>query len=240
MAKRGNHAVNIPDALIFHSLGTLNEHPCYPAAKAGNFDAAVMVAKELLSIADLNKFTHYVKQQAILLPVLAQEAQGRNKIPLAIALYLEHQFGLKVTLDIGQLTKVSRTALNGLDRVFVIPEFSGEVLKGQSYILIDDTLTQGGTFASLASHLQQQGALVLGAIALTGKQYSARLKLDMMLLEQLRHKHGELEETFQTITGYNYAALTHSEARTLVNFKPAEQVKSRILAESDSLDGSGV
>ncbi|WP_020396601.1 phosphoribosyltransferase [Thiolinea disciformis] len=236
MAKRGNHPVNLADALIFHSLGTLNEHPHYPAAKAGDFDAALLVVDDLLSTVDLNIFKPYLDQKATLLPVLAQEAQGRNKIPLAIALYLENQLGLKVELGIGQLTKVSRTTLSGLDRVFVIPEFSGTVLKGQSYVLLDDTLTQGGTFAALASHLQQQNASVLGAVALTGKQYSARLKLDLTLLEQLRHKHGELEEAFQTINGYNYAALTQSEARMLVNFKPAEQVKKRILTESHSLD----
>lgn len=235
MSKRANHPVNIPDALIFHTLGQLNDHPHYPSAKAGDFKAALLVVQDLMTTTDLDTFKPYSEQKAVLLPVLAQEAQGRNKIPLALALYLEHHVGLLVELGIGQLTKVSRTKLNGLDRVFMSPEFTGEATKNQAYLLLDDTLTQGGTFAALASHLQQQGASVLAALALTGKQYSARLNLDGTLLEQLRNKHGELESTFQTITGYNYAALTHSEARTLYNFKPAEQVKQRILAESYSL-----
>lgn len=235
MSKRGNHPVNIPDALIFHNLGRLNEHPHYLAAKAGSFEAALVVVQDLMATIDLDSFKSYLDPKTMLLPVLAQEAQGRNKIPLALALYLEYKLGLQVDLGIGQLTKVSRTSLSGLDRVFIVPEFEGEVVTGQAYLLLDDTLTQGGTFAALASHLQQQGASVVAAIALTGKQYSASLKLDHTLLDQLRNKHGELETTFQTITGYTYAALTYSEARTLCNFKPAEQVKQRILAESYSL-----
>lgn len=234
MSKRGNHPVNIPDTLIFHTLGRLNEHPHYPAAKAGDFKAALLAVQDLMSTIELDALTPYVEQQAILLPVLAQEAQGRNKLPLALALYLEHKLGLKVELGIGQATKVSRTSLSGLDRVFTVPEFTGKALAGTAYILLDDTLTQGGTFAALASHIQQQNAFVAGAIALTGKQYSARLNLDDALLEQLRDKHGELESTFQTVTGYNYAALTTSEGRTLCNFKPASEVKERILAESHS------
>lgn len=235
MSKRGNHPVNIPDALIFHTLGRLSEHPHYLAAKAGDFKAALVVVQDLMATIELDNLRPYVEQQATLLPVLAQEAQGRNKLPLALALYLEHKLGLPVELGIGQATKVSRTSLSGLDRVFIVPEFAGQAIARQTYILLDDTLTQGGTFAALASHVQQQNAVVVGAIALTGKQYSASLNLEQMLLEQLRNKHGELENTFQTITGYDYAALTHSEARTLSNFKPAEQVKQRIFAESDSL-----
>jgi hypothetical protein len=235
VSKRGNHPVNIPAPLIFHTLGQLNEHPHYPAAKAGDFKAALLAVQDLMDSIALDTLKPYIEQQAIILPVLAQEAQGRNKLPLALALYLEHKLGLKVELGIGQATKVSRTSLSGLDRVFIAPEFAGQAIAGAAYILLDDTLTQGGTFAALASHIQQQHAFVAGAIALTGKQYSARLNLDDALLEQLRNKHGELENTFQTITGYDYAALTYSEARTLYNFKPAEQVKQRILAESNSL-----
>jgi hypothetical protein len=149
-----NHPINIPDALILHTLGQLNEHPCYLPAKAGDFAAALAVVQDLMATIELDIFKPYVEQQAMLLPVLAQEAQGRNKILLALALYLEHKLGLNVELGIGQLTKVSRTNLNGLDRVFVVPEFAGKAI-GQAYVLIDDTLTQGETFAALASHLQQ-------------------------------------------------------------------------------------
>lgn len=147
MSKRANHPVNIPDALILRTLGQLNEHPHYLTAKAGDFAAALAVVQDLMATIKLDIFKPYVEQQVMLLPVLAQKAQGRNKIPLALALalYLEHKLGLNVELGIGQLTKVLRTSLNGLDRVFVVPEFTGKTI-GQAYVLIDDTLTQDGTF----------------------------------------------------------------------------------------------
>jgi adenine/guanine phosphoribosyltransferase-like PRPP-binding protein len=44
---------------------------------------------------------------------------------------------------------------------------------GQDRLLVDDTLTQGGTFAALASHIKEGGGNVVGAVGATGKQYSA-------------------------------------------------------------------
>ncbi len=73
-----------------------------------------------------------------------------------------------------------------------------------------------------------------GVFALTGKQYSARLALDTQMLDTLRKKHGDLENDFRAATGYCYAALTQSEARTLANYHPAEQVRVRILDARDA------
>ena len=58
--------------------------------------------------------------------------------------------------------KAKRTALDGLGRIFQQPEFDGAVQPGKAYFLVDDTLTQGGTMAALASHIQQNGAGWLG------------------------------------------------------------------------------
>ncbi|MBK8453309.1 MAG: phosphoribosyltransferase [Thiofilum sp.] len=237
MSKRGNHPVNIPDVLIPYKLGDLNDHPDYQAAKAGDFEAALRIAQQMITDSVANEVVQRFGTQALLLPVLAQEAQGRNKIPLALAIQLEALTGLGIELGIGQRTKVSRTTMSGLDRVFIVPEFEGIVLAKQSYILIDDTLTQGGTFASLASHLQQFQGVVSGAFALTGKQYSARLNLDFVMLQLLRDKYGDLETLFTTVTGYDYAALTQSEARTLVSFRPPESVRVRIINERDATSG---
>jgi len=106
-----------------------------------------------------------------------------------------------------------------------------------TYLLIDDTLTQGGTFAALASYIRQSGGHVLGAFALTGKQYSAKLNLDPATLQQLQDKYGEIENDFKASTGYGFAALTQSEARTLANFKPPESVRDRIIAAGNENGG---
>ena len=46
------------------------------------------------------------------------------------------------------------------------------------YFLVDDFIGQGGTLANLKGYLESRGAAVLGATALTGKAYSAKLKLE--------------------------------------------------------------
>ncbi len=105
-------------------------------------------------------------------------------------------------------------------------------------MISDDTLTQGGTFAALASYVEQNGAHVVGAFALTGKQYSAQLTLDLTLLNELRTHYGDLEPYFQEATGYSFTALTQSEARTLIHYRPTEQVRIRILNERDARSSS--
>lgn len=237
MSKRDDTPVDLPDVMIAYRLGDLNSHPAYEEAKAGSMAAAFFVADSLVT-PELAK--HFAKQfnlagdaSITLLPVLAEESQGRNKIPAAVAIRIEEETGLPVESNIVQASKVGRTGLSGLDRVFTMPEFQGEVLTSTAYLLLDDTLTQGGTFAALASHIRQAGGRAVGAFALTGKQYSAKLKLDPVTLQQLRDKHGDIEHDFRTATGYGFAALTQSEARTLTNFRPAEFVRDRIFAARD-------
>lgn len=238
MSKRGEYPVTLPDVMIAYKLGDLNNHPYYPAAKAGDFEAAFRIARDMITSNIADKILNRFGRDATLLPVLAQEAQGRNKIPLALALQIEDLTGIPVEMGVGQITKVSRTSMSGLDRVFVVPEFAGMVRQGTSYLLLDDTLTQGGTFAALASHIMQQGGTVHGAFALTGKQYSARLILEPATLNELRKQHGDIENEFQTVTGYSYSALTQSEARTLASFRPPEQVRIRIADERDARSGT--
>ena len=55
--------------------------------------------------------------------------------------------------------------MDGPGRLFNSPEFDGPVVNGATYLLVDDTLSQGGTFAALASHIQLGGGKVIGAVA---------------------------------------------------------------------------
>jgi adenine/guanine phosphoribosyltransferase-like PRPP-binding protein len=107
--------------------------------------------------------------------VVAVEASGMNKIPRAAAAVLAAQLGLCADVGIGQRNSPQRTGMDEIDRLFSLPVFEGEVIRGQQYILLDDTVTQGGTFAALASHIQAFGGIVLGSVALTGKRYSAKI-----------------------------------------------------------------
>lgn len=160
---------------------------------------------------------------------LGSQLQGQPP-PQAAAEVLSAQLNLPTSTDIVQANKPHRTGMDGLDRIFAAVDFDGPVAPGD-YLLVDDTLTQGGTFASLASHIEQGGGRVVGAFTLTGKQYSATMQPSAETLNQLRNKHGDLEQDFRAATGHGFDALTQSEARYLASYEPAQRLRDRIVAE---------
>lgn len=233
-SRRGDQPVDLPPAAIGGSLGRVNSHPDYEAAKAGNREAALRLAQDLVS----EGFVAEVQQllgdaQAVIVPVSSIEAAGRNKIPLAVAHVLGQRLGMEVDGDIVQSTKAQRTGKDGLERLFSSPEFDGTVEPGANYLLVDDTLTQGGTFAALASHIRESGGNVLGVAALSGKRYSAGLSLPRELLEQVRERFQDVEADFRAATGYGFDALTESEARYLVKHDDYVAVRDRIAAAGE-------
>ena len=116
--------------------------------------------------------------------------------------------------------------------------FDGPVTAGERYLLVDDFVGQGGTLANLRAHIMQGGGTVVGAIALTGKSYSANLRLTMVTLEKLRLKHGkELENWWSERFGFEFDCLTESEARYLLNTADAERIRNRIVAAVEAGGG---
>ncbi len=228
---RSDAPATTPDAIIGSTLGSASKHPDYAAAKAGDIEAAVRVAQSLVSpelVAQVKAAIGNTRPRVV--PVVAEEAAGRNKIPLTAAEVLAGQLGLDVETGIVQANRAHRTGLDGLDRIFAPVDFAGAVVPGP-YLLVDDTLTQGGTFAALASHIRDGGGTVAGVVALTGKQYSAKIQPSPETLTSLRQKHGDLEDQFRAATGYGFDALTESEARYLARYEPADRLRDRISAE---------
>ncbi|WP_051139113.1 PLxRFG domain-containing protein [Delftia acidovorans] len=220
-----------PDAIIGSTLGSASKHPDYAAAKAGDVAAATRLAVDLVTPEMAAKVAAALGgARPRVLPVAAEESSGRNKIPRAVAEVLAARLGLETTTGIVQANRARRTGLDGLDRIFAPVDFAGTVEPGD-YLLVDDTLTQGGTFAALASHIHEGGGNVVGVVALTGKQYSAKIQPSPETLASLRQKHGDLEDQFRTATGYGFDALTESEARYLSRFEPAQRLRDRIAEE---------
>lgn len=221
---------NFPNTIIDRKLADATSHWCYQKAKAGDTLSAYILAKELVSENAIVKLTPLLKSDVVLTPVLAEEWVGLNKIPLATAYVLSEYFNLMVETEILQAEKVSRTSGSGWHRLAFSPSFVGQVQKGQSYFLIDDTQTQGGTFASLKGYIETNGGIVIGCYALTGKQYSAQLKLSKETLLTLRQHYESLEPFWQQTFGYGFDCLTESEARFILNSrKDIEQIRTIIL-----------
>ena len=228
-SRRADRPVNLPEAIIGNELGSASSHPDYIAAKSGDVRAAVNVAHDLVTDNMVSRVKQAVgNEDALIVPIVSIEESGKNKIPSAAARVLAEKLGLDVGRGIVQSSSPKRTGLNGLERIFSQPEFEGKIEPGRAYVLVDDTLTQGATFAALASHIEQAGGRVVASVALTGKQYSATLKASDPVLAKLRNKHGDLEPQFRAATGFGFDGLTQSEARYLANYEPAQSVRNRI------------
>lgn len=242
-SRRGWDA-SFPDVAVAHPLAFLNNHPDYAAAKAGDSAAALRVARDAIT----PEFVEQVRQaippgsSPKIVPVLAREGAGDNRIPLMAAEVLAQRLGLQTDLNPVQQEKIGRTQASALERVVRQPNFQGEVAPGD-YILLDDTLTQGGTLAQLKTHIEDNGGRVVLATALTGKNYSRKLSLDSSTLAEVRGKYGSIEPWFRETFGYGFEGLTQSEARTILTFDRGvlspEQLRDRLAASRDA-GGSGV
>jgi hypothetical protein len=92
--------------------------------------------------------------------------------------------------------------------------------------------------ANFRGHIEANGGRVIGAVALTGKPYSAKLALSDPQLAELRHKHGELEDWWRERFGFGFEALTQSEARYLARSADADTIRDRVAAAGQGEDGS--
>ena len=76
---------------------------------------------------------------------------------------------------------------------------------------------------------------MLGAFALTGKQYSARIKPNVETLTQLRKDYDAIEPWWKTEFGYDFDGLTEPEARYIVKSGlPADTLRDRLASERDA------
>lgn len=231
-AKHPTTLTDMPDAVIAAEHGAMEKHKRYKAAKAGDPDAAYEVVRDTLTDDAVRRIMEQAGDSTpTIVPVHAEEASGRNKIPLAFAEQLSAKTGWPVSTSVVQATRAKRTGADGFYRIANPPEFAGEIESGRDYLLLDDTLAQGGTIANLKAHIEAQGGNVVGATALTGKKYSAKLAPSKTNLNLLRSRHGDsLDRWLQDTVGYGYESLTNSEARYLAQVKghDADSIRDRI------------
>ena len=98
-------------------------------------------------------------------------------------------------------------------------------LSAQAVAILRDTL------ANLIGFIKSQAGHVIGATALTGKPYSAKLAPNEMQIQALRDKFGqEFEEWWRQRFGFGFAELTRSEARYLENSPDAHSIRDRLVA----------
>ena len=221
-----------PPVWIHANETAIKQHPAYGAAKAGDPDAAYKLVTETRSLDIVEQLTvAFAGMNPILVSAHAVEQAGVNAIPEALADIIGKQTGWRADASIVQTNIVSHTGADEFSRLARQAEFGGDVAPGQNYVLVDDFIGQGGTLASLRSHIIRGGGIVLGATVLTGKAHSAVLALAKSTLEALRKKHEkELENWWHQRFGFEFDCLTESAARYLLNTPSADRVRNQITA----------
>ena len=97
--------------------------------------------------------------------------------------------------------------------------------------MVDDFIGQGGTLANLRGWIEKKGGTVVGAVGLTGKPYSAKLKATKEQLHELGQRHGRnFEKWWREHFGHPFDCLTQSEARYLARSPDVDTIRDRLVA----------
>ena len=231
LSKTPNHIryLAIPSEIlvfsIFEDNSALKNHPQYHEAKAGNFQSALTLVKDLAWDAiEINR--HRFVGRNIFVAPFAREISGDNAIPQVLAELFAHLCNAKTDKDLVQITKVFHTGADPMERLALRAEFEGPVQLGAHYILVDDVVSLGGTLAELAHHIQFNGGLVSDIAVMVNAGRNKSLSPDRNTLKILKERFdNEIIEIF----GINIDALTANEAQYLVGFRSADEIRNRLI-----------
>lgn len=240
-SERSPWQADFPRAKILNTPHDVQQHKDYQAAKAGDPEAAYRLVRDTVSENDLSLIAKAVgNRKPIVVSVHAEERAGRNKIPVMMAERVAYNLDYDLDDVIVQAEKVSRGGSSGFHRLANSPRFIGPVEAGRDYVIVDDTLTQGGTIAALKGYIESRGGRVILASALMGKQYSATLAPTKGMLQEVRERYGEdFDGWWHEHFGYGLDQLTQSELRYLAKVSRPESVRDRILAARQARGDSG-
>ena len=226
-----------PDALLLADEIQTKRHVDYAAAKNGDLVAAANLVHALTngaSILAVRKLVDSIDAEAevpVLVSVHAHEGGSVNAIPVALAELLSKRLDIEYKEAIVQTNLVCHTGADGYGRLARQARFEGDVEKGRMYLMVDDFIGQGGTLANLRGWIEKNGGMVSGAIALTGKPYSAILTPSKEQLHELRQKHGtDFEKWWRGHFGHSFDCLTQSEARYLARSPDVDAIRDRLAA----------
>ena len=225
-----------PDVVLLAREHVVKQHPKYPAAKTGDAASAADLVDELVDGSGIDTVRKLIDESSesrapILVAAHAYEREGVNTIPSALGKLFSGQLGIEFEAAVIQANIVSHTGAGGYGRLARQASFEGGVEAGREYVMVDDFIGQGGTLANLRGWIRKQGGKVIGAVALTGKPYSAKLKLAQEQLDELRQRHGkDFEKWWREHFGHSFDCLTQSEARYLARSPDVDTIRARLAA----------
>lgn len=209
----------------FKNDSPMKAHPDYKAAKGGDVAAAARLVQALVKPESIQVANDAFGENVIYVPVHAEEAGGRNKIPDAVAAHYAANSGGEVWSGIMQTNRAYHTGANAMERLLARAEFSGEVEPGRRYVLVDDVTTMGSTLADLARYIRSKGGEIAGAVVLVNAARSGKMIPDRKTVKELEARHGnEISKLFDVEPG----ALTWSESQYLLGFRTTDELRNRV------------
>ncbi|MCK9549143.1 LPD38 domain-containing protein [Aquamicrobium sp.] len=221
-----------------HALRNHNPE-LYDKAKAGDHAAAAQLVDEVVRDEAIERLRATIgDRQPVIVAVMAEEASGRNAIPRTFAKIIGRHLGLPVDSSIVQTVRAQHTGADAFARLARQPVFSGPVVAGQDYVIVDDTVTMGGTLANLRGYIESQGGRVILASTLTGGPQQ-NIVPSAAQLDAVRKKHPDLDEWWQNEFGFPLETLTASELGHLRKAVSLDAIRDRISAARGSEDRQG-
>ena len=221
---------DFPPVIANGPFRTLRNEPEYQAAKSGNMPAAIDLVDRILTDDTVEKIRRQIgDSKPLILPVLAVERAGNNKIPLAMARVLADRLNLKVESNIVQSQQVGRTAASPEHRLAFNPSFRGDVGIDQAYLILDDNLTMGGTLASLRGYIENRGGKVVTGTVMVARHLMTQIAVKPKMLAAIEHKHGpSMNQFWQETFHYGIDKLTQGEARHVLRAASVDELRDRL------------
>lgn len=232
-----------PDVIIHGDLADRDVDPDFPAAKTGDPIAAQRLVDRFLSADAVQHLKRIAGERRILLAaVSALEVGGFNAIPDAMARAIQMQTGWEVESgELRQANKVAHTRASGWHRLVAQAEFTGEVIAGGFYILVDDHIGLGGTLANLRGYIESRDGIVVAMTTLTETQGARRIALREQTLAALRARHGsQLEKFWEDAFGYGLDCCTELEAAYLCRQRSLDYVRRQLLKATEKARERGL
>lgn len=230
--------------VVVHTDTTLRDlHPCFVAAKAGDTEAALTLAEELLSASATESLRRIIgSRPVLLLPITALETTGFNAIPDAMTQVLGAELGQPVSSgEIVQNNTVGHTRARAFNRLVTPAAFEGDVQQSRDYLLIDDHVGLGGTLANLKGHIEANGGRVIGMSTLTQSRDAAQIALQHHTLTMLWERHGQpLEDFWNAWFGHGLDCLTDVEGQILCRVASVDAIADRLAQAAIEVRGRGV
>jgi hypothetical protein len=162
--------------------------------------------------------------------VTAIEVTGFNAIPDAMMQEIGERLRLPpLPGTIVQSNKVAHTRADGWHRLVTPAMFTGPVVHGADYLLVDDHVGFGGTLGNLRGHIEANGGHVLGMTTLTETGGGRHIAIRQETLSVLYSTHGtELSQFWCIVFGHGIDCLTNLEAGYLSRVESFDAIRTRM------------